>query len=200
MKSLTPAVILAALSVSLFAATPPDPQYRAKAVAAMRKAGGHYHQKAASHGGYVYYYALDFSRRWGEGEATADQIWVQPPGTPLVGLAFLRAYEATRDTAFLDAAREAAEAIAHGQLMSGGWTNVIDFDPRGKRVAQYRNGMAAGRNYSSFDDGQTQGAMRLIMQVDRALGFKHAAIHEASEVAREAVYGAQFENGGFPQG
>jgi PelA/Pel-15E family pectate lyase len=84
--------------------------------------------------------------------------------------------------------------------MSGGWTYAIDFAPHGSRIGMYRNGTGGGTNYSTFDDGVTQGALRLIMQVDRALGFKNAVIHEASEVARSAVYAAQFQNGGFPQG
>lgn len=170
-----------------------------QAVAAMRKAATYFRTKVASHGGYVYYYSLDLGQRWGEGKATAEQIWVQPPGTPAVGLAYLRAYSATNDTFYLDAAREAAEALVYGQLASGGWTNAIDFDPAGKHVSQYRNGKGRGRNYSTFDDGISQGALRLMMHTDRALAFKHPAIHESSEVARNAVLAAQFPSGAFPQ-
>jgi len=61
----------------------------------MRKAATFFRTKAASHGGYVYYYAPDLSWRRGEGKATNEQIWVQPPGTPTVGLAYLKAFEAT---------------------------------------------------------------------------------------------------------
>jgi PelA/Pel-15E family pectate lyase len=171
----------------------------AEVQAAMKKAATFYRTKAAVHGGYVYYYAPDLSRRLGEGVATAEQVWVQRPGTPTVGLAFLRAHAATGDAFYLEAAREAAEALVYGQLESGGWTNAIDFDPRGKQVAQYRGGRGRGRNYSSLDDGQTQHALRLLMHTDRALGFKHAAIHEAAEYARAALLAAQFPSGGFPQ-
>jgi hypothetical protein len=97
---------------------------------ALQRAVTFYRTQVASHGGYVYYYSPDLQQRWGEGPATKDQIWVQPPGTPTVGLAYLKAYEATDDRFYLDAAREAAEALVYGQLASGGWTNAIDFDPR----------------------------------------------------------------------
>ena len=56
-----------------------DAQLRDNAIAAMKKAAAFYHGKAASHGGYVYFYSEDLSRRWGEGEAAATTIFVQPP-------------------------------------------------------------------------------------------------------------------------
>ncbi len=195
-----PRLIAAAALVFAPAALPAQSVTPAQATAAMKKAAEFYRTKAASHGGYVYYYSPDLSRRLGEGAATPEQIWVQQPGTPAVGLAFLKAYAATGDSYFLDGAREAAEALVYGQLESGGWTNAIDFDPKGSRVAQYRNGKGRGRNYSSFDDGISQHALRLLMHVDRALGFKHAAIHEASEIARKTSCDAQFASGAFPQG
>ncbi len=172
---------------------------RHEAASAMRKAATFYRQQVASHGGYVYFYSLDLSQKWGEGVATADQIWVQPPGTPTVGMAYLKAYEATGDKFYLDAATAAAEALAYGQLTSGGWTNCIDFDPRGRRVASYRNGKGRGKDNSSLDDGQTQSAIRLLVNVDRAHDFKHEKIHEAAMIALDALLAAQFPNGAFPQ-
>lgn len=165
----------------------------------MKQAAKCFREKAASHGGYVYYWSPDFSQRWGEGGATADQIFVQPPGTPAVGMAFLKAFAATSDGYYLDAARDAAEALVYGQLVSGGWAQVIDFDPVGAKVSQYRNGKGRGRNYSTLDDGISQSALRFLMHADRALGFKHAAIHEAESIARDALLAAQHPNGGFPQ-
>lgn len=176
-----------------------DDALRARAATALRRAAEFYRGRVASHGGYVYYYTPDLRRRWGEGEATADQIWVQPPGSPTVGLAYLKAYEATRDPFYLAAAREAAEALAYGQLASGGWTNCIDFDPRGERVARYRNGRGRGRDDSTLDDGISQAAIRLLMHADRALEFRAGPIHEAARVALDALLAAQFPNGGFPQ-
>jgi len=173
---------------------------REVAVAAMRKAATFFRTQVASHGGYVYGYSPDLSRRWGEGKATAQQIWVQPPGTPAVAMAYLKAFAATGDSFYLDAAREAAEALVFGQLESGGWTHAIDFDPAGSLVARYRRGRGQGRNQSSLDDGVTQSALQLLMHVDRALGYQHGEIHEAAEFARASLLAAQFPSGGFPQG
>jgi PelA/Pel-15E family pectate lyase len=176
-----------------------DAALRREALAALHKAAAFYRTKVASHGGYVYYYSLDLQKRRGEGEATLDEIWVQPPGTPTVGMAYLKAYEATQDPYFLDAAREAAEALVYGQLQSGGWTNCVDFDPRGPRVAQYRNGKGRGKNNSTLDDGISQAALRFLARADKALGFRHAAIHESAQFALEALLQAQYPNGAFPQ-
>ncbi len=172
---------------------------RGQAESAMRKAAAYYREQVASHGGYVYYYSLDLQRRWGEGEATRDQIFVQPPGTPTVGMAYLRAYAATGDKFYLDAATKAAEALCYGQLAGGGWAQVVDFDPRGAKVAQYRNGRGRGKNNSTLDDDISQAAIRFLMQADQAHKFRHQVIHEAAGVALDALLKAQFPNGGFPQ-
>jgi len=180
-------------------ATAAEPPLREQAIAGMNRAAEFYRAKASAHGGYVYYCSLDFTQRWGEGKATPDQIFIQPPGTPAVGMAFLKAHAATDDKFYLDAAQAAAEALVFGQLQSGGWAQVIDFDPRGAKAGLYRNGKSRGRNYSTFDDGISQSARRFLTHADQALGFKRAAIHEGSEFARKAVFAAQHPNGAFPQ-
>lgn len=166
----------------------------------MRKAATFYREQVALYGGYVYYYSRDLSLRWGEGTATPTQIWVQPPGTPAVGMAFLKAYEATKDRYYLEAAHEAAGALIYGQLQSGGWTHSIEFDPQSTHAGRYRNGKGHGRDFTSLDDGVTQTALRFLMQLDRALEFKNPEIHEAVVYAKAALLKAQFANGGFPQG
>jgi PelA/Pel-15E family pectate lyase len=171
------------------------------AAAAMKRAATYYRTQVAVHGGYVYHYTLDLETRWGEGLATKDQIWVQPPATPTVGMAYLAAYRATKDAFYLDAARETAEALVYGQLKSGGWRNVVAFDPQSPRLAAYRNGKGRnkGDNNSTFDDGISQSATRFLALADEALEFKHAEIHEAARVALDALLAAQFPNGAFPQ-
>jgi PelA/Pel-15E family pectate lyase len=166
---------------------------------AMKRAATYYRTNVARHGGYVYYTSVDLQERWGEGKATADQIWVQPPGTPTVGMAYLKAFGATKDPWYLEAARESAEAIVYGQLQSGGWTNQIDFGTGGKRIGKYRNGKGGNWNTSSLDDNQTQSALLLLIRADEALEFKHAAIHEAAKYGLDALLQAQFPNGAFPQ-
>lgn len=195
----TAALVLGAVVADRGIAFGQDAVLPAEVLTAMRDATSFYREQVASHGGYVYFYADDLSQRWGEGPATPDQIWVQPPGTPTVGMAYLEAYQATGEPVYLEAATAAAEALVYGQLDSGGWTNLVDFNPRSPRVAKYRNGKGSGKNYSSFDDGQSQSALSLLINVDAALDFKHQAIHEAAQIGLAAVLGAQFPNGGFPQ-
>ncbi len=198
----TIALLLSALAVggpARLTAAEGEAALRRDAAAAMKRAAEYFHGQVATHGGYVYHYSLDLQTRWGEGRATPDQIWVQPPGTPTVGLAYLAAYRATGDPFYLTAARDAAEALVYGQLKSGGWTNCVDFDPRGARVADYRHGRGRGKNNSSLDDGQTQSALRLLIQVDKALDFQDRAIRQSAAVGLEALLAAQFPNGAFPQ-
>lgn len=167
--------------------------------AAMKKASTWYRSNVAVHGGYVYFTSEDLTKRWGEGVAAPHQIWVQPPGTPTVGMAWLAAWRATGDDWYLDAARETAAALLYGQLQSGGWTNSISFEPNGKLTAAYRNGRGKGRNYSTLDDGITQSALRFLMRVDEATKFQDKAIHESVEIGLTALLAAQYANGGFPQ-
>jgi len=195
---LRPLLALLALAGPLAAAEPADAALRADATRALKAAATFYHQKAASHGGYVYYYTPDLAQRWGEGKADADTLFVQPPGTPTVGAAYLRAHEATGDAFYLAAARDAADALAYGQLQSGGWTQTIHFGPA-KRAGKYRNGKGGAWNVSSLDDGQTQAAVTFLARADRALAFKHPPAHDAAAYGFAALLAAQFPNGGFPQ-
>ncbi len=170
-------------------------------IAAMKRATGFMTSKVAVNGGYVYEVSLDLKRRRGEGLASPTEIWVQPPGTPTVGIAFVRAYEATGEKMFLDAAVDCARALMHGQLLSGGWSDRVDFDPSGKHAGNYRHGKGKpkGRNYSTLDDDKSQAALRLLIEVDRMLGFRDTAIHESVAYGLERLLTAQFANGGFPQ-
>ncbi|HVK08120.1 MAG TPA: pectate lyase [Gemmataceae bacterium] len=186
--------ILAACLVGLTSDLPAQED----AAKALKTAATYYRDKVARHGGYVYFTSADLKERWGEGKAGPDTIFVQPPGTPTVGMAYLRAYEATGDTFYLDAARETAEALVAGQLQSGGWTQVIHFGPA-NRLGKYRTRPGGNWNASSLDDDQTQSALHFLFAADKALGFKHEAIHEAARYGLDALLKAQFPNGAFPQ-
>ncbi len=172
------------------------------AVEAMKKATHFMTSQVAVRGGYVYDVSLDLKVRRGEGLATRTEVWVQPPGTPTVGLAFVKAYDATGEQVFLDAATQCANALMHGQLESGCWTDRVDFDPQGKNTGRYRKnqGNRNGRNYSTLDDDKSQSALRCLIEVDRAHGFKQTSVHESVQYGLEALLKAQFSNGGFPQG
>lgn len=188
-------VTLVALAILPLHATPT----REEVVGTMKRATGAFVEKASVEGGFVYYVTLE-GRRLGEGEATATEIWVQPPGTPAVGEAFLNAYEATGDGYFLEAALKAGKALAYGQLESGGWRNSIDFDPSGPRIDQYRNGKGKGKNFSTLDDNITQSALGFLMRLDSLTKGSDSEIRAAIDHALPRLLAAQFANGGFPQG
>lgn len=190
--------LTAAVGVNPLPAQEKQPDLREEASRALKKAATFYREKAASRGGYVYYYSLDLKDRWGEGKATPDTIFVQPPGTPTVGMAYLKAHAATGDKFYLDAARETAEPLVYGQLESGGWTQTIHFG-EAKRLGKYRNGKGGSWNVSSLDDGQTQAALQMLIRTDQALNFKNAKVHEAASYSLDALLKAQFPNGAFPQ-
>ena len=175
---------------------------REEASAALRRAVAFYHQKVSSHGGYVYRYSADLTKREGEGKVDADTVWVQPPGTPAVGLAYVDAYERVREPYLLEAAKSAGECLVRGQLRSGGWTNHIDFaeDARPKQAYRVDPPRKKARNWTTFDDDKTQSAVRFMSRLDRALDFKDERIHEASLFALDSVLKAQFPNGAWPQG
>ena len=102
---LTTGLLLCSTARAQDAAITPD-----EALTAMKKAAQFFHDKVAVRGGYVYYYSTDLKHREGEGDAAETEIWVQPPGTPTVGMAFLDAWKATGEREFLDAAVDAAGA------------------------------------------------------------------------------------------
>ena len=62
---------------------------RAKAADALRRAVDFYHQKVSSHGGYVYRYSADLTKREGEGKTDADTVWVPRTVSRLLTSAFV---------------------------------------------------------------------------------------------------------------
>jgi hypothetical protein len=148
-----------------------------QAAKALRRATAFFRTQVSTEGGYLWRYSEDLARREGEGKATDTMVWVQPPGTPSVGMAYLTAYEATGDSYYLNAARDT------------GWDYRIEFKPKRRRRYAYRVDpqREGARNVSTLDDNNTQSAVRLLMRVDRALDFKDEKIHEAVEFALSAL-------------
>lgn len=190
--------VLAALVVATSTAAASPDDLKAEARQALARSANYFRTKVASRGGYVYYVSADLKDRWGEGKADEHTIFVQPPGTPTVGEAYLGAFAATGDRQFLDAARETAAALVYGQLQSGGWTQTIHF-AKANRMGKYRNGQGGNWNNSSLDDGQTQAALVFLMKADKALEFQEPSIREAAKYGLDALLKAQFPNGAFPQ-
>ncbi len=186
-----------------FAEPPPSPR---EAADALRKASTYLREKVSMRGGYLWTYAPDLSWQRGEVDATPKQVWVQPPGTPAVGMAFLHDYACTGDDYYLDAAVDAARALAWGQLVSGGWGYKIDFHPSAADKYAYRRDLDAGQtdfagrfNTTTFDDDTTQAAVRHLVLTDQATRFKDEEIHRAALYGLDAILKFQYPNGAWPQ-
>lgn len=195
------AALLAALLLVAAAGRGGETELAEQALVAMKKATAYFTSEVATHGGYLWRYSEDLKQRYGEGKATETQVWVQPPGTPAVGLAYVHAFKATGDKQFLDAAVAAAKALVWGQLESGGWDYRVDFSAKGEKRWAYRHlkldDLEGRRNTSTLDDNNTQQALRLLMAVDQLVN--DAAIHEAVTYGLRALLKAQLPKGGWPQ-
>lgn len=161
-----------------------------------------FRSEVSTNGGYLWRYAADLSEREGELPASASTVWVQPPGTPTVGMACLTAWELTADPLCLNAVRETALALVDGQLESGGWDYRIEFAESERRRYAYRTGngdAAERRNVTTLDDNTTQAALTFLMRADRALQFRDKVIHEAAQYALQKLLEVQYPNGAWPQ-
>ncbi|NOX54678.1 MAG: polysaccharide lyase [Planctomycetes bacterium] len=172
-----------------------------EAIRALEKAVHFFRNEVSAQGGYLWRCSADLSKREGEGRAGPLTAWVQPPGTPTVGDGYLVAYRLSGRSFLLDAARETGLALVRGQLRSGGWDYRIEFDPKQRKRYAYRvDGESAGRrNVSTLDDDNTQSAIRFLMHLDEALGFRDAEIHEAVQYALDSLVKVQYPNGAWPQ-
>lgn len=198
---LVPLALMRASLCLATAASAANADLRTQAAQGLLRSVDYFRKEVAVQGTYLWQYSEDLSKREGEGVASATQGWVQPPGTPSVGSAFLAAHEATREACYLEAATETAHGLIRGQLESGGWTYVVEFDPAArKKMALRDGGKATGKNVTTLDDDTTQSALRFLMRTDWALGFKDAKIHEAVQYALKHLIQAQYPNGAWPQG
>ena len=192
-------------------------------IGALRKAAAFVHDHLSIHGGYVYAFSGDLKLREGEGVTDEHTIWVQPPGTPLVGEAFLDVYEATEDAKVLGYAKEAALALAQRQLQSGGWYYSAKFEevpakkdfhrfdlnwqPLPDRVPAQERGNTSGwdvwkrrafePNLTILDDDTTQAALRFLTRIDKALNFAEPRIHDAALFGLKSLMQAQYPNGAW---
>jgi PelA/Pel-15E family pectate lyase len=166
-----------------------------------------YLQSIATEGGYLWRYSPDLKHRLGEEIATSTQIWVQPPGTPTLGEAFLRAYAVTREPRYLGLARAAALALGRGQLQSGGWDYLVEFDAAKRADWAFRSNPAAAtpgqKNVSTYDDDNTQSALRFLLAfldaAKSAPDARDAGIRDSLQYGLRKLVEAQYPNGGWPQ-
>ncbi len=166
---------------------------------AMRRATDYFTTQVSTEGGYLWHYSRDLKYREGEGRARDTMVWVQPPGTPTVGAAYLEAYQKTGQAYLLKAARAAGEALIKGQLKSGGWNYYIDFKRRAQMQYRIDGGGPKVRNTTTFDDNTSQAALHFLILLDQELKFKDEAVHGAVMYALDAFLKAQYPNGGWPQ-
>jgi len=180
-----------------------DPSLRRQAAEALRKATEFFTGQVSTEGGYLWRYSEDLAKREGEGKADDKTVWVQPPGTPSVGMAFLDAYRKTGEPYLLEAAKRAGYCLVRGQLESGGWDYAIYFDPQRRKRYAYRVEAGAqgrrDRNTSTLDDDTTQAALRLLMELDKTLHFEDQQIHAAATFGLERLLAVQYPIGAWPQ-
>ena len=199
-----PLLLLAVFSSFAFAADLPD---TAATTAAMKKAVTYAHTHLAREGGYASRYDKDGKIGEVEHGRSATIISIQPHGTTTMGLAMLRAYQATGDDVFLAAARDAARALIKSQLASGGWDSDFDFNP--EKVKQYylRSDLDAGdkepgkrRNSSTLDDNKTESALLFLLEMTHEPACKDdAELKRCTKFAFDALLAAQAPIGAWPQ-
>ena len=179
---------------------------REATLATMKRASRFMTDEASVGGGYVWQYLPDFSRRWGELEASPTIIWVQPPGTATMGHLFLDAYHATNDEFYYEAAQAATDALIRGQHPSGGWNYVIDtagpdslrrwYETFGKNAWRMEEFQRYYGN-ATFDDAGTSEASQLLLRL--YLEKRDRRYRAPLDRAIRFVLDAQYPNGGWPQ-
>ncbi len=170
----------------------------------MRSATDFMFDTLAKRGGFVWLYT-QAHEPYGELKARPSMIWVQPPGTPTVGLLLLEAYSATGEDYYLAQAKKVADALAAGQRPSGGWHYFIDFEPEGLQ-AYYDTFFSKcwgwreylkNRPNCTFDDYTTTEPTRFFLRL--AAITRDAAHERVRDRALAHILRAQYANGGWPQ-
>ncbi len=204
MKIPSALALVLCLAPALSADELPDP---AAVTAAMRKANDFFVSKLASHGGYARSWKRDLSLAFAEGKESRTIISIQPHGTTTVGMAMLKAWQATGDKAFLDGARGAAKALIDCQLESGGWPADFDFDGEDPEKWWLRQEVAGGAtekgkqsNSSTLDDNKSQSALLFLLELAHdPAGKDDAALQDAVKYAFDYLLAAQTKIGSWPQ-
>lgn len=212
LSGLTP-IALAACGGSDDGVATPDPGAtgtRGAALDAMRRAARHMDEQVSYRGGYVWQYLPDLSVSWGEMEAKRSMCWIQPPGTPTAGHAFLDAYHATGEELFYNAAVRTAQALMAAQHPAGGWNYIHDFAGEESLKHWYDtigiNGwrLEEFQHYygnATFDDAGTAVSSQFLLRM--YLEKKDPQFKPALDRAIDFVVKAQFEggvaDGGWPQ-
>lgn len=157
-------------------------------------------------GGFVWAYLPDFSRSWGELEARRTMVWIQAPGTPLVGQLLLDAYHATGDEYYYGEAKKVADVLIWGQESCGGWNYMFDMAGENSMKEWYatigKNGwrMEEFQHYygnATFDDSVTSDVAKFLLRI---YVEKYDPVFRPSlDKAIHFILESQYPVGGWPQ-
>ncbi|RZF64947.1 pectate lyase [Sphingomonas populi] len=174
--------------------------------AAMLGAAKYMVEKVSHQGGYVWQVLLDRSREWGEMQAYPTSVWIQNPGTPLMGQVFLDAYHATGNAYFYRAAAAAADVLIRGQHESGGWNYHFDlageasirrwYDTIGKngwRLEEFQHYYGN----ATFDDSCTADCAKFMLRM--YLEKREPRYRASLDKVLGFVLASQYPVGGWPQ-
>ncbi|AOH84735.1 pectate lyase [Sphingomonas panacis] len=174
--------------------------------AAMLGAAKYMVEKVSHQGGYVWQVLLDRSREWGEMQAYPTSVWIQNPGTPLMGQVFLDAYHATGNAYFYKAAAAAADVLIRGQHDSGGWNYHFDlageqsirrwYDTIGKngwRLEEFQHYYGN----ATYDDSCTADCAKFMLRM--YLEKREQRYRASLDKVLGFVLASQYPVGGWPQ-
>lgn len=176
--------------------------------AALRKTVAYARANLSFAGGYATKWSRDLKESRTSDTKGTSLISIEAPGTPMLGLVFLKAWQATGDKLHLQAAREAAGALLWTQLASGGWGTIHDYALPVARKQHYRRDLEAGdvergerRAHTTLDDDKTQMALLFLLELAHLPESKgDVNLQSAVAFGLEALLAAQAPNGGWPQG
>lgn len=176
--------------------------------AAMKKAASFFRTHLNFAGGYATKWSRDLKESRDSDRSSATLIAIEDPGTPSIGLAMLKAYAATGDKLYLQAAREVEQALLWTQLASGGWPTDHDFALPVAHKRHYRRDLDAGdterggrSSHTTLDDDKTQFAVLFLLELAQLPESKNdEPLHAALKFALDSLLAAQLPNGGWPQG
>ena len=184
-----------------------DKNVRKRVRTALRDAVRFMDEQVSYRGGYVWAYLPDLSVTWGEMEAKRTMCWIQPPGTPTAGHAFLDAYHATGDETFYRAAERTALALVAAQHPAGGWNYIHDFAGEASLRHWYDTIGANGwrleefQHYygnATFDDAGTAVSSQFLLRM--YLEKHDPRLRRPLYKAIDFVTRAQFSGGGIADG
>ena len=162
--------------------------------------------KVSYHGGFVWSYLPDLSRSWGEMEAKRTMVWIQAPGTPLVGQLLLDAYHATGDEYYYEEAKQVANVLIWGQEPCGGWNYMFDMAGENSMKEWYatigKNGwrLEEFQHYygnATFDDSVTSDVAKFLLRI--YVEKYDPTFRPALDKVIHFILESQYPIGGWPQ-